>query len=271
MSALTPGFGDGARACPAQSDIARTQPRPLRHSWRIAIAAQRAETGQNLASTLQANGDHYCIDVFQPPVRHTDGIGFGNPDVLVIQDDLLGQPLQSTVTQLLQQRPELRILVFGAGLDDEQLAGLLRAGAHGYLDEQAGPDDIRSALDQILAGRVWAEQRLIGHCTAHAASDNSDMAGRLRRNIDSLCIELTRREKEILCQVIRGYAIKQIAAEVHLSHQGVKMHLARLFRKFGASNRNQLILAVLDRISPVKGLCAVLCEELKSNLAETTD
>lgn len=271
MSVTTPGFGAGVRACPAPVEMARAQPCPLPRNWRIAVAAQRSETAQRLADALQGSNNHYAIDVFQPPVRHDDGVGFGNPDVLLIQDELLGQPLQSAVIQLLERRPNLRILVFGAGLEDEQLACLLRAGAHGYLDAQDRPGDILRALEQILAGRVWVEQHVIGRCTAGAGGDQARMTASLRSNIDELCSELTRREKEILCQVIRGYAIKQIAAEVHLSHQGVKMHLARLFRKFGASNRNQLILAVMDRISPVKGLCDVLCEELKNNLSETAD
>lgn len=123
---------------------------------------------------------------------------------------------------------------------------------------------------QGAVSHIWMEQHGIGSCVPAAESADQQMAVILRGNIDSLCADLTRREKEILCQVIRGYAIKQIAAEVHLSHQGVKMHLARLFRKFGASNRNQLILAVLDRISPVKDLSASLCRGLRANLSQTS-
>ena len=65
---------------------------------------------------------------------------------------------------------------------------------------------------------------------------------------------------------MKGLAIKQIAERVHLSHQGVKMHLAKLFRKFKVSNRNQLILAAFDEMSPVEDLSLLLHNGLKKRL-----
>ena len=271
MSATTPGFDSGVRARAVPGEMERLQPGSLQCCSRIAIAAQAAETGKRLADALRGHDGQYAISVFEPPIRHTDGAGIGDPDVLVIEDKMLERPLQAAVARLLQQRPQLRILVFGAGLDDDRLAGLLDAGAHDYLELPASPADIRLALERVLADKPLGQRYPRGDHRPASAGAEVAMQAALRGNIDKLCAELTRREKEILCQVIRGYAIKQIATEVHLSHQGVKMHLARLFRKFGASNRNQLILAVMDRISPLKGLCAVLCEELKRNLAQTHD
>jgi DNA-binding NarL/FixJ family response regulator len=48
-----------------------------------------------------------------------------------------------------------------------------------------------------------------------------------------------------------------------LSHQGVKAHLTNLFRKFGVKNRAQLILTVIDEVSPVGSLSGMVYEGLR--------
>jgi DNA-binding NarL/FixJ family response regulator len=251
--------------------MVRAQPERVQRVWHIAIAAHRPETGHALAGTLQAGGDNYSIALLEPPIDHAGGFGFGEPDLLLVHNELIEEPVESSLKPLLKQYSEMRVLVFGADLSHDYRSGLVRAGVHGYFDTETDAGEIQLAVQQLLAGYTWMEQRVIGDCLSGPGTASDQMAAQLRSNIDTLCEQLTRREKEILCQVIRGYAIKQIAAEVHLSHQGVKMHLARLFRKFGASNRNQLILAVLDRISPVKDLSLALCNSLRNNLIEKTD
>ena len=61
---------------------------------------------------------------------------------------------------------------------------------------------------------------------------------------------LTRREAEVLERVLDGMSNKEIAGQLFLSEQGVKMHLGRLFKKFGVANRAQLILIAFRRVCP---------------------
>ena len=271
MTATTPTLGAIGRPGYAPGDIACPEQERRQQTWRITIATQHAETGQALASALRVGDDRHRVELLQTPIPHADGFLSANADLLLLHNELIEPPLEKPLAKLLQQQPQTRVLVFGIAMQDEYLWRLLRAGVHGYLNTPAAPADIQRAVAQIMAGNAWLEHRVVRTCVCATGPDAGQLEATLGRKIDSMCEQLTRREKEILCQVIRGYAIKQIAAEVHLSHQGVKMHLARLFRKFGASNRNQLILAVLDRISPVPDLSASLCSRLRGNLMETSD
>lgn len=271
MTATIPSLATIGRPYAAPTEMTRPQPERLQRTWRITIAVQGTETGHALASALQAGDGRHTIELHQRPLRFADGFPCAAADLLLIQHELIEQPLETCLAQLLLQQPHRRILVLGADMHNDYLSRLVRAGAHGYLNTAAERGEIRRAVEQIMAGKVWMEHRAVSSCVSALEAGAEKAAAKLGSNIDGICQELTRREKEILCQVLRGYAIKQIAAEVHLSHQGVKMHLARLFRKFGASNRNQLILAVLDRISPVRDLSASLCSRLRSDLAETAD
>ena len=81
-------------------------------------------------------------------------------------------------------------------------------------------------------------------------------------NVRAMTKGLTRREAQILSEVMKGSAIKEIAEAVNLSTQGVKAHLTKLFRKFQVTNRSQLILAVLEQVTPLDGALGLLQESL---------
>jgi DNA-binding NarL/FixJ family response regulator len=127
-------------------------------------------------------------------------------------------------------------------------------------------DHIRSALHSVNSGQTWIERHIMERFITTQHDFDGLLETRFLNRVDELCTSLSRRETEILCQVIRGLAIKQIAKEVHLSDQGVKMHLAKLFKKFNVANRNQLILAAFDEISPIDHLSMMLRNGLERKL-----
>jgi DNA-binding NarL/FixJ family response regulator len=237
----------------------------------VVIAAPYREMADELAAALQRL-NHSCriqrADDFD--AERVDWLA-GSPGLLLIHHRLLVQPEAEFVSQILAQHPGLRILLFGQDLEDSRLLRLLCAGIQGYLPGTPGDTDLQRATAAVMSGKTWVEHSFVARCLGELQSLHNSLEADLNDRIADMSEQLTRREREILCQVIRGYAIKQIAAEVHLSHQGVKMHLARLFRKFGASNRNQLILAVLDRVSPMANLSHALCATLHRSLREDAD
>jgi DNA-binding NarL/FixJ family response regulator len=270
MTATTPLNGAVSRACSATAELTPPTRMQLTRAWRIAIAARDPEIAHTLASALAEGDSRHEIELLRFPVLPGEGSGVREPEVLLLDNDLIEQPPEYALAALRRIRPMARILVFGEAIGADHLTRLMHAGVHGFIDINTETGELRHALRTVMAGKVW-----IDHCVVHYAMPTGETVDqhitlRLRSNVDKLCEQLTRREQEILCQVIKGYAIKQIAAEVHLSHQGVKMHLARLFRKFGASNRNQLILTVLNRISPTEDLCASLCKALRAKLEQTS-
>ena len=48
---------------------------------------------------------------------------------------------------------------------------------------------------------------------------------------------LTNREEEVLSLVARGYAAKQVAKQLGISHKTVELHKSRIFTKLGVSNQ----------------------------------
>jgi len=233
---------------------------------RILIIGQRDFSVDGLASMLEARDSNYLVTCIEPDSEHIEKPAAAGPDALLIQNEILREPLERFIHSLIGEYPDARILVFGKNMDDDHLYRLVRIGIHGYIKERMSGDDIKHALDCVIDGNTWIERHILERFISTQHDFDAALKSQFYSKIERLCGSLTKRETEILCEVVKGLAIKQIAEQVHLSHQGVKMHLAKLFRKFKVSNRNQLILAAFDEMSPVEDLSLLLHKGLKKKL-----
>lgn len=233
---------------------------------RIFIIGHQDFSIHGLASMLEGGDDNFTVSCVEPNEACMAKLTHARPDALLIQNSSLPQPIEPFLRGILQRFPDIRILVFGKGMSDEHLYRLVRTGIHGYINERMNGDHFKRALDRLLDGGHWVERHILERFIAGQQSVDELLELRFSERIEHLCEGLTKREVEILCEVVKGLAIKQIAEHVHLSHQGVKMHLAKLFRKFNVNNRNQLILAAFDSISPVDGLSTLLRDGLNQRL-----
>jgi DNA-binding NarL/FixJ family response regulator len=243
-----------------------SNPENGRDNTRIFIIGYQDFALDGLASMLEARDRGYTVSCVEPDEECMAKFAASHPDALLIQNESLPQPFERFVYEATERYPAIRILVFGKGMTDDQLYGLVRAGVHGYINERMDGDHFKRALDHVLAGNTWIERHVLERFIADQQNFDELLESQFNERIERLCDGLTRRETEILCEVIKGLAIKQIAERVHLSHQGVKMHLAKLFKKFNVNNRNQLILATFDAMSPVQELSVLLRNGLNKKL-----
>jgi len=233
---------------------------------RIFIVGRKDFSTDSMARMVEDKSDNYLVSCVEPGDACMAKFVATEPDVLMIQGEALREPLERFIHGILDEYPNTRILVFGKDMNDDHLYRIIRAGVHGYINERMNGEHIERALGAIVSGQNWIERHIMARFINTQHELDKVLETRFYDKISQLCDNLTRRETEILCEVVKGLAIKQIAEEVHLSHQGVKMHLAKLFRKFKVTNRNQLILAAFDEISPVEDLSMLLRNGLQRKL-----
>jgi len=141
-----------------------------------------------------------------------------------------GQNLYDAMAGLKAVRPDLRILVTGAGMDDESVLKAIAAGAKGYVDEAATPAEFIQALRIVHQGSVWAPRRVLSTFIERVSASPGRIfpAGR---------IAFTDREKEVLEMLVAGRSNKEIGAALGIEERTVKAHVAKLMRKVGVQNR----------------------------------
>jgi len=127
-------------------------------------------------------------------------------------------------------RPDLRIVVSGSGADDETILKALAAGAKGYVDEAAPPQEFVQAIRIVHQGSVWAPRRVLSIFIERVTSSPGRIfpAGR---------VTFTEREKQVLEMLVAGRSNKEIGAALGIEERTVKAHVAKLMRKVGVQNR----------------------------------
>jgi len=149
---------------------------------------------------------------------------------LVLLGSRNGQNLFDAMAGLKASRPDLKIIVTGSGADDETILKALAAGAKGYVDEAASPNEFVQAIRMVHQGSVWAPRRVLSIFIERvtAAPGRIFPAGR---------VTFTDREKEVLELLVAGRSNKEIGSALGIEERTVKAHVAKLMRKVGVQNR----------------------------------
>jgi DNA-binding NarL/FixJ family response regulator len=159
------------------------------------------------------------------------------PDIAVMQDiDLVllgnrnGQNLFDVMASLKASRPDLRIIVTGAGMDEETILKAIASGSKGYVDEAASASEFVQAIRIVHQGSVWAPRRVLSMFIERVSSSPGRVfpAGR---------VSFTDREKEVLEMLVAGRSNKEIGSALGIEERTVKAHVAKLMRKVGVQNR----------------------------------
>jgi DNA-binding NarL/FixJ family response regulator len=149
---------------------------------------------------------------------------------LVLLGNHAGSNLFEVVATLKAARPDLRLIVMGAGMDEENILKAIASGAKGYIDEAAEPTEFAQAFRVVSQGSVWAPRRVLSLFIERVSNSPGRIfpAGRV-------CF--THREKEVLEMLVAGRSNKEIGAPLGIAERTVKAHVAKLMRKVGVQSR----------------------------------
>ena len=95
------------------------------------------------------------------------------------------------------------------------------------------PEALADAIERIAAGDAVFSPKLAGF-VLDAFSDTVPVEA------DPELDQLTPREREVLRQIARGYAYKQVASRLSISVKTVETHVSAVLRKLQLSNRHEL-------------------------------
>lgn len=124
----------------------------------------------------------------------------------------------------------------------DDVVTVIRAGARGYLTKTASGAEVTAAVMRVHEGDAVFSPRLAGFVLdAFGTGLGETAAG------DDELDRLSAREQEVMRMIARGYAYKEVAAELYLSVKTVETHVSNVLRKLQLSNRHELTAWALSR------------------------
>ena len=148
---------------------------------------------------------------------------------LVISDlDMPGRRGLEALIQIKLIKPNLPVLILSIYTEDLYAIRVLKAGASGYLNKNAAPYELITAIQRISLGRKYITSELAEKLLIHLDSDKEPHE------------LLSNREFEIFKLLAVGKTITQIAEMLSLALTTVSTHRSRIMDKLGLSNNSEL-------------------------------
>lgn len=145
----------------------------------------------------------------------------------------LQSPVESLdlLARLKAVQPQLKLIVMGAGTDQETIINAIAAGAKGYLEETANPEQVVMCIDVVASGSIWAPRKVLSAFVDRILHPGDNKPVR-RRNLT-----FTKREEEVLNLLRAARSNREIALTMGIEERTVKSYIAKLIRKVGVENR----------------------------------
>ncbi len=125
--------------------------------------------------------------------------------------------------------------------DDQVLAGMLRAGAAGFVLKGIPAEELQRAVRTIAEGRSWLDPGVTGRVLAIFRQ-----APGLTASEEGEVDTLTSRELDVLRLIAAGLTNDEIATRLVLGAGTVKTHVNHIFFKLGVRNRAEAVIFAFD-------------------------
>jgi len=128
--------------------------------------------------------------------------------------------------------PHTQILILTASADSDTIFRALEAGADGYLLKRSSPEELRSAVLEVMKGGVPMSSEIARRVIA---------SFRRQPAKTSPAVRLTPREEEILTLLSKGFVNKEIAGKLGVSYETVRDHLRHIYEKLHVHSRGEAV------------------------------
>jgi DNA-binding NarL/FixJ family response regulator len=154
------------------------------------------------------------------------------------------------LTEVIEQLPEVPVIVLSGVEDPNLMKTLLAMGVQGFIPKAYSPDVMLSAVRLVLSGGVYVPPLMLqerGEGATNGAAAAAQAPSPAPTSSDSLEERLrkllTERQIDVLRLLSQGKPNKLIARDLGISEGTVKIHLAAIFRALNVRNRVEAVVA----------------------------
>jgi DNA-binding NarL/FixJ family response regulator len=200
---------------------------------RVLIVDDHAVVRQGLKAFLRAHDGIEFVGEAENGEEAVERAGELEPDVILMDLVMPGISGVETMQKLSEAGATSRVLVLTSFAEDDQVIAAVKAGAAGYLLKDVRPDELASAIRTVHKGDALLHPSVASMLMNEVADSDAKDTGP-----DAL----TARELDVLKDIARGMANKEIAADLGIAEKTVKSHVSSILRKLQLADRTQAAL-----------------------------
>ncbi|MAZ73784.1 MAG: DNA-binding response regulator [Flavobacteriaceae bacterium] len=156
------------------------------------------------------------------------------PDVLLLDINLVGMTGIEGIPLLLNEIPDLDIIMLTTFEDNDSIFKALCAGACSYLSKKTSLKKIQEAVEVVQDGGSYMSpsiaRKIVNHYAPKATKKST----------------LSPRETDVVNGIVAGKSYQQIADDLFVSLNTVRTHIKHIYKELGINNKAALIKKSYD-------------------------
>ena len=169
------------------------------------------------------------------------------PDVVIMDVNMPDLNGIEATRLLLKELPAVKVIGLSMYSDKRFVAGMLKAGASGYLLKAGAFEELAIAIQTVMVGDIYLSPRVTGVVI-------EDYVGHLTQEKSAPTKTLSSREREVLQLLAEGQSSKDIASHLHVSEKTVHTHRQHIMEKLNLHSIAELTkYAIREGITTVEG------------------
>jgi DNA-binding NarL/FixJ family response regulator len=162
----------------------------------------------------------------------------GAVEIVLVDYDLPGMGGVSGLERLRNRHPQVPCAIFSGSEDIGLASSALASGAAGFIPKSMSAPGFFHAIKLIQVGEKFIPAELYENVASMAAINRVDPES--ARDFATR-MGLSPREVDVIGALVKGISNRQIGRELGVEEVTVKLHLRRIYKKIGVSNRTQAV------------------------------
>lgn len=132
--------------------------------------------------------------------------------------------------------PEIKVIIITSHNEQDEVVDCLNAGISAYCSKDIKPDKLIEVIQDVLRGSIWFDSNI------------SDFVLNAAKNVQAKSqkdYSLTSKEKEVLNLLKSGLSNIEIANELNISINTIKVHVCSILQKLNVDDRTQAVIKAI--------------------------
>ena len=205
---------------------------------RVSVVEDDTWVRENLVREIGEYAGFECSGSYATGEAAIEAIPDGPPEVVVLDINLPGMDGIECLRRLRNSCPKLHFLMLTSYEESEKIFQSLRAGASGYLLKRADTAEVIEAIRQVHEGGAPMSSTIARQVVRHFNQQG---------HRDAELPRLSPREREVLELMARGASYKEIADQLDLGIETIRMYVKHIYTKLHVHSRGEAVAKFFRR------------------------
>jgi DNA-binding NarL/FixJ family response regulator len=211
------------------------------NSITVSIVEDIPEVRKSIEKLLNESSDFVLLSSFGNAEEAEKNLPLHLPDIVIMDINLPGKNGIECLVAVKDKCPGTQFMMYTIFEDDQKVFDALEAGASGYLLKKTPKEKVPEALKELYEGGSPMSTQ-IARKVIQAFQKNKIISEEEK--------SLTKKEKEVLDLLAKGFLYKEIGDKLSIATNTVKQHIHRIYEKLHVTNKAEAINKVYVKNNP---------------------